>query len=71
MLPVVAFVVLNSHIAIELEGQDFYSDTGITIGFLIADAASAVAIGTALALPHKTEESAELQEVAAGAGSGR
>lgn len=67
VLPVIAFAVLNSHIAMELEGQAFYSDTGITIGFLIAAAASAVAIGTALALPRRTEQSADLQEVAADA----
>jgi len=70
VLPVVAFAVLNSHIATELDGQAFYSDTGITIGFMIAAAAAAIAIVTALALPRKAEQSAYLQEVAADAGAG-
>ncbi|WFR74746.1 MFS transporter [Prescottella defluvii] len=68
VLPVVAFAVLNSHIAMEVDGQAFYSDTGITIGFLIAAAAAAIAVVTALALPREAEQSADLQEVAADAG---
>ncbi|WP_430330921.1 MFS transporter [Rhodococcus sp. ACT016] len=70
VLPVIAFSVLNSHIAMVLDGQAFYSDTGITIGFFIAAATAAVAIVTALALPRKAEQQADLQAVAADAGAG-
>ncbi|MFM1726883.1 MFS transporter [Prescottella soli] len=69
VLPVVAFSVLNSKIAMELDGAAFYSDNGITIGYLIAAAAAAVAIITALALPRKAEQQADLQAVADDAGA--
>nr|WP_241565990.1 MFS transporter [Prescottella agglutinans] len=69
VLPVIAFAALNSHIAMELDGQVLYSDTGITVGYLIAAAAAAMALVTAAALPRKAEQAADLQAVAADAGT--
>ncbi|MDG3014506.1 MFS transporter [Speluncibacter jeojiensis] len=68
VMPVIAFAVLNSHIATVLQGQAFYSDTGISIGYLIAAGTAVVGVVAALALPRKTEASAELQELAAESG---
>lgn len=68
-LPVIAFSVLNSHVGLELEGQAFYSQTGITLGFLIAAGTAALGALAAVALPRRTAESATLQQVAAESGA--
>ncbi|WP_345348990.1 MFS transporter [Rhodococcus olei] len=61
VLPVIAFSVLNSRIATVVEGAAFYTDEGMTIGFLIAAGAAAIAAAAALALPRKAEQVTELE----------
>ncbi|MFC9788126.1 MFS transporter [Rhodococcus sp. NPDC127528] len=60
VLPVIAFTVLNSHIATVVEGAAFYTDEGLTIGFLIAAGAALIAAVAAFALPRKVEQVADL-----------
>ncbi len=60
VLPVVAFTVLNSHIATVVEGAAFYTDEGLTIGFLIAAGAALIAAVAAFALPRRVEQVADL-----------
>ena len=62
---VIAFAVLNSHIAMEVQGRALYSDTGISLGFLVAAVAAALGMLMALALPRRSAH-AESQEVAGG-----
>lgn len=64
-LPMIAFAVLNSHIAMEVQGRALYSNTGISLGFLVAAVGGALGILMALALPRRPGH-AGLQEVAGG-----
>ncbi|MFF2509226.1 MFS transporter [Streptomyces sp. NPDC058067] len=58
ILPVVAFTVLNSHIATVAHGFVFYTDGGIRVGFLVAAGASLAGLLLALALSpaRRTEQ---------------
>lgn len=63
-LPVIAFSVLNSHIAMEIDGAALYSDEGMTIGFLIAAGVAVAAAATAWFLPRTLAPIAELDMLA-------
>jgi len=52
VLGVVAFTILNSHVAMAGQGFLLYSDSGMSKGFLLAAAASVVGVLCALALPR-------------------
>ncbi|MBJ8344717.1 MFS transporter [Antrihabitans sp. YC2-6] len=54
ILPVIVFTVLNSHIATVLQGNAFYTNEGIRLGFLIAAGAALVGGLAALALPARS-----------------
>src|SRR5699024_1512455 len=56
VLSVITFTVLNSHIAMNIQGKAIYSNAGITRGFLIAVAVAVLGFVLTLALPRKTEE---------------
>jgi MFS family permease len=53
-IPVVVFTVLNSGKVTVLKGNIFYSNSGLTIGFLIGGATALVAALVAVALPQRT-----------------
>ena len=53
-VPVVVFTVLNSGTVTVLKGSIFYSNSGLTIGFLIGGATALVAALVAVALPQRT-----------------
>ncbi len=52
VLPVIAFTVLNSHIAMAMEGAVFYTDEGMRIAFLIGAAAAVLGAIAAVFLPR-------------------
>ncbi|NMN99219.1 MFS transporter [Antrihabitans stalactiti] len=56
ILPVIVFTVLNSHIAIVLQGNAFYTNDGLRLGFLIAAGAALVGGFAALALPRRSRD---------------
>lgn len=53
VLTVVAFTLLNSHIAMTLHGKAIYSNTGITLGFLLAVVVSILGFAVTSALPRR------------------
>lgn len=57
VLTVVAFTMLNSHIAMELHGKAIYSNTGITLGFMLAAAVAILGFLVTVALPHNARQS--------------
>ena len=52
VLGVVAFTILNSHVAMAGQGFLLYSDSGMSKGILLAAAASVVGVLCALGLPR-------------------
>nr|WP_240945553.1 MFS transporter [Rhodococcus sp. HNM0569] len=53
ILPVIVFAVLNSHIAVTVEGSTLYSETGIMLGFLVTAGVALVGLVAALAIPNR------------------
>ncbi|MBV6756785.1 MFS transporter [Rhodococcus pseudokoreensis] len=56
ILPVIAFTVLNSHIATVVQGAVFYTDTGITIAFVIGAISALLGAVVAVALPRRISQ---------------
>lgn len=53
VVPILAFTILNSHIALVAEGRAFYADLGITLVFLLSAGVAFVGAIAAYALPRK------------------
>lgn len=52
VLPVLVFAMLNSHIALAIDGSVLYSDAGMSIGFAMVAGAALVGALAALAIPR-------------------
>ncbi len=63
VLPVIVFTVLNSRIAMVVQGNAFYTDEGLKIGFLIAGAAALIGGLAALVLPRTIREVRDVESV--------
>lgn len=59
VLVVVLFLVLNSHIATEFQGQAVYSNAGITLGFLLSAAVAVIGLLLMFLLPRNAGRRAE------------
>jgi len=62
IFPVVVFTVLNSGHVTVVQGNIFYSNSGMTTGFLITAGIAVVAAITAFAIPHRVHHSATVSE---------
>jgi len=62
IFPVVVFTVLNSGHVTVVQGNIFYSNSGMTTGFLITAGIAVAAAITAFAIPHRVHHSATVSE---------
>lgn len=58
IVPIIAFAILNSHIAVITGGKTFYGDHGITIVFVLSAAVALIGAIAASALPRTIHEMA-------------
>lgn len=56
ILPVVVFAILNSNIAMVVQGNAFYTDHAMTLGFLVGAVTAVVGFLAAVALPRKIKQ---------------
>ncbi|ANS32107.1 MULTISPECIES: MFS transporter [Rhodococcus] len=54
--PILAFVLLNAHIALAKEGEVFYTDRGITLVFVLSATVALIGAVAAYALPRSIRE---------------
>jgi len=62
ILPVIAFSIMNSHIALEVEGAVIYDNDAITYAWLVAAVAGALGAAAAILLPRNIRQIAVLRE---------